>query len=452
MKDKQKLLTGAPGRSLFIFALPMILGNLFQQFYNMADSVIVGRFVGEDALAAVGASYAFTNVFIMIAIGGGIGMAVLTSQYLGAGRYGEMKTSIYTSLITFVLLSILLAGFGFLCNPMIMTALGTPENIYDDAVLYLQIYFTGLPFMFMYNVFAADFNSLGRSNIPLALLIFSSILNILLDLVMVTQFHLGVSGVAIATVIAQGISVLLSFGILMRILKGFQTDKTPAIYDFSMLKDGTRIAIPSIIQQSIVSIGMLLTQSSVNQFGSSALAGYSAGMRLESIAIVPMVATGNAVSTFAAQNLGAGQKERVKEGLHAAYGIVIGFAAALAVISHLFYTPIISIFADPAVSPVTFQTGVAYMRFLGSFYVLIGFKTTTDGVLRAAGDVNVYMAANLVNLAIRVCAAWFFSPIFGIQVIWEAVPLGWLANFLISFSWYRTGNWQKKQLVRSASK
>lgn len=450
MKDKQKLLTGAPGRSLFFFALPMILGNLFQQFYNMADSVIVGRFVGEDALAAVGASYAFTNVFIMVAIGGGIGTAVLTSQYLGAARYREMKTSIYTSLITFLLLSILLAGFGFLCNPMIMTALGTPENIYKDAVLYLQIYFGGLPFMFMYNVLSADFNSLGKSNIPLALLIFSSVLNVILDLVMVTKLHLGVAGVAIATVIAQGISVVLSFSILIRILKGFQTEKAPVIYDPAMLRDGTKIAIPSIIQQSIVSIGMLLTQSSVNQFGSSALAGYSAGMRLESIAIVPMIATGNAVSTFAAQNLGAGQIERVKEGLHAAYRIVVGFAILLALISHLFYAPIMSIFADPSVSPVTFRTGIAYIRFLGSFFALIGFKATTDGVLRAAGDVTVYMAANLVNLAIRVSMAWFLSPIFGIQVIWFAVPMGWLANFLISFCWYRTGNWQKKRLVRES--
>ncbi len=445
MKNTQKLLTGAPGRSLFFFAMPMILGNLFQQFYNMADSVIVGRFVGEDALAAVGASYAFTNVFIMIAIGGGIGSAVITSQYLGAERYREMKTSVYTSLITFAIVSILLAGFGFLFNPAILSALETPENIYNDAVLYLQIYFVGLPFMFMYNILSADFNSLGKSNIPLALLIFSSVLNIILDLVMVTRFQMGVAGVAIATVIAQGISALLSFCILMNILRSFRTDQPSSLYDVSMLRNGTRIAIPSIIQQSIVSIGMLLTQSSVNQFGSSALAGYSAGSRLESIGIVPMVATGNAVSTFAAQNLGAGQADRVKEGLHAAYRIVIGFAVGLALISHLFYNPIMSVFVDPATSPVTYETGVAYMRFIGTFYLAIGFKTCTDGVLRGAGDVNVYMAANLINLAIRVLAARLLSPIFGIQVIWAAVPVGWLANFLISFFWYRTGNWKKKQ-------
>ena len=213
MDKKQKLLTQAPGRALFFFALPMILGNLFQQFYNMADSVIVGRFVGENALAAVGASYSFTNVFIMIAIGGGIGASVLTSQYLGAGKYREMKTSVYTFLITFAALSTLLAVVGFCYNPAVLLALQTPDNIYEDAILYLQIYFTGLPFMFMYNVLAANFNAMGKSGIPLGLLIFSSVLNVILDLVMVIHFRMGVAGVAIATVIAQGISAVISFTI-----------------------------------------------------------------------------------------------------------------------------------------------------------------------------------------------------------------------------------------------
>ena len=218
MNKKQKLLTGIPGRSLFFFAMPMILGNLFQQFYNMVDSMIVGRYVGEDALAAVGASYSFTNVFIMIAIGGGIGASVLTSQYLGAEKHLEMKTSIYTVLITFSVLSTLLAVFGLYCNPQILSALGTPTNIYEDAVRYLQLYFLGLPFMFMYNILAANFNALGKSGIPLALLIFSSILNIFLDLLLVIHFDRGVEGVAIATVIAQGVSAMLSFLLLIFLL------------------------------------------------------------------------------------------------------------------------------------------------------------------------------------------------------------------------------------------
>lgn len=449
MDKKQKLLTQAPGRALFFFALPMILGNLFQQFYNMADSVIVGRYVGENALAAVGASYSFTNVFIMIAIGGGIGASVLTSQYLGAGKYREMKTSIYTFLLTFAALSALLAVFGFCCNPWVLLSLQTPDNIYDDAVLYLQIYFTGMPFMFMYNVLAANFNAMGKSGIPLGLLIFSSVLNVILDLVMVIRLGLGVAGVAIATVIAQGISAVISFSILMYQLRQYQTEGKPALLDVGMLFAGVKIAVPSIVQQSIVSIGMLLTQSSVNRFGSSALAGYSAGMRLESIGIVPMIATGNAVSTFTAQNLGAGRRDRVRQGYHVAYRIIIGFSLFLFLVCQAFYRPILSLFMDTETALVAFDTGASYLRFIGTFFCLIGFKAITDGVLRGAGDVNVYMAANLVNLTIRVTIARFCSPIFGIQVIWYAVPLGWLANYVISFAWYRTGHWEQKRLVKA---
>lgn len=448
---KLDLIHGNPGKSLFLFALPMIIGNLFQQFYNMADSIIVGNYVGEDALAAVGASYSFTTVFIMIAIGGGIGASVLASQYLGAEKYREMKTAIYTFLVTFAVFSILLAVFGFFCNPHILRVLGTPENIYDDAVLYLQIYFIGLPFMFMYNVLSADFNALGRSNIPLALLIFSSLLNIALDLWMVNGFRLGVAGVAIATVIAQGVSCVISFVILMRLLKNYKSDTSPAAFDTGMFSNGVKIAIPSIVQQSIVSIGMLLTQSAVNQFGSSALAGYSAGMRLESLCIVPMIATGNAMSTFAAQNLGAKQHKRVVEGYHAATKIVLGFGAVLIIISQLFYRPIVSIFVKESVSPVAFSTGAAYFRFVGWFFAFLGMKATTDGILRASGDVKVYMAANLINLCIRVTVAQLGSPVFGIEVIWYAVPLGWLVNFLISYFWYRTGNWKRKNLVEGTA-
>lgn len=451
MGKKLDLIHGNPGKSLFLFALPMIIGNLFQQFYNMADSIIVGNYVGEDALAAVGASYSFTTVFIMIAIGGGIGASVLASQYLGAGKYQEMKTVIYTFLITFGAFSVLMALFGFFCNPYILRALGTPENIYDDAVLYLQIYFAGLPFMFMYNVLSADFNALGRSNIPLALLIFSSLLNIALDIWMVSGFHLGVAGVAIATVIAQGVSCVISFIILMRLLKNYRSAARPKAFDTRMFSGGVKIAVPSIVQQSIVSIGMLLTQSAVNQFGSSALAGYSAGMRLESLCIVPMIATGNAMSNFAAQNLGAKQHKRVVEGYHAAAKIVISFGAALIIISQLFYRPIVSVFVKESVSPVAFSTGANYFRFVGWFFSFLGMKAITDGILRASGDVKVYMAANLINLGIRVTVAQLGSPIFGIEVIWYAVPMGWLVNYLISYFRYRTGKWKKKNLIDGAA-
>ncbi|EOS26039.1 MATE efflux family protein [Lachnospiraceae bacterium A4] len=444
---KENLITQPPARSLFFFALPMIIGNLFQQFYNMADSIIVGNLVGEDALAAVGASYSFTTVFIMIAIGGGIGASVLASQYLGAGHYKEMKSSVYTFLITFAVFSTLLAVLGFFINPTVLRLLKTPENILPEAVEYLQIYFVGLPFMFMYNILSADFNALGRSKIPLFLLIFSSILNIVLDFWMVGGLGMGVSGAAAATVIAQGLAAVISFCILMWLLSSYPAEGRTAWFRRDMFATGVKIAVPSIVQQSIVSIGMLLTQSAVNQFGSSALAGYSAGMRLESLCIVPMIATGNAMSTFTAQNLGAGKSERVHQGYHAAYGIIIAFGVVLILVSQLFYRPVLAVFVEQGESAVAFETGTSYFRFIGLFFSILGFKAITDGILRGAGDIKVYMLANLINLAIRVAVAQLCSPVWGIQLIWYAVPMGWTANYLISYCWYRTGNWKKRRLV-----
>lgn len=447
---KYSMITDHPGKALFFFALPMILGNLFQQFYTTVDSIIVGQFVGEDALAAVGASYALTTVFIMIAIGGGIGASVITSQYLGAGRYEQMKTSASTALLSFLGLSILLSISGLLGNRIILQALNTPENILSDATLYLNIYFVGLPFLFMYNILSSLFNSLGNSKTPLYLLIFSSVLNILLDLVMVRTFHMGVAGVAIATVLAQGISAVISFCLLLRQLKTY-TDAVKehkrAAFDTSMLKSMVRVAIPSMLQQSIVSIGMLLVQSVVNGFGSSVLAGYTAGTRIESICIVPMIATGNAVSTFTAQNLGANQPQRVKKGYLAGLRIVASFAVLICLVLTFFHKNIIDAFLEGDSGQEAFRTGSAYLSFIAFFFVFIGLKAITDGVLRGAGDVVVFTLANLTNLSIRVSFAFGLAGVIGVQAVWMAVPLGWCANFVISLIRYLSGKWSNKRLI-----
>lgn len=449
---KYDMITEHPGKALFLFALPMILGNLFQQFYTTVDSIIVGQFVGEDALAAVGASYSLTTVFIMVAIGGGIGASVITSQYLGARYFQKMKTSIYTALISFLVLSIVLSSIGLFGNRAILTTLNTPENILSDAILYLNIYFIGLPFLFMYNILSSIFNALGNSKTPLYLLIFSSLLNIIMDLIMVRVFHMGVAGVAVATVLAQGISAVISFCLLIRHLKTYEDSveerEKMRLYDFSMLGNMIKVAIPSMLQQSIVSIGMLLVQSVVNGFGSSVLAGYTAGMRIESICIVPMIATGNAVSTFTAQNLGAGRAERVKQGYLAGMKIVAAFAVLICVTLLLFHESIINAFLESGSEAEAFTTGNAYLSFIAFFFVFIGLKAITDGVLRGAGDVLVFTLSNLVNLGIRVAFAFGFAGILGVQAVWYAVPIGWASNFVISFSRYLSGKWSRKKLIK----
>lgn len=440
--EKEYLIREKPLKALLLFAFPMIIGNLFQQFYTMVDSVVVGRFVSENALAAVGASYSLTNVFISIAIGGGVGASVLVSRYFGARDYRRMKTSVSTALISFLVVSLALGGLGLLLGDQIMEVLNTPENIMEDAVTYLNIYFMGLPFLFMYNVLSAMFNALGKSRIPLYLLIFSSVFNVVLDLIMVCSFHMGVSGVAWATLIAQGISAVMAFLIFIREMRGYQSGEEIRWFDRREFGSMCRIALPSILQQSTVSIGMMLVQSVVNSFGAQMLAGYSAGMRIESICIVPMAAMGNVMSSFTAQNLGAKQQERVVKGYHTAYGIVFGFGILICVILEIFYRPLILMFLGEEGTALALNTGMSYMRFIGFFFSFIGLKMITDGLLRGAGDMKMFTVANLVNLGIRVVVAVTMAPRFGIAFVWYAVPMGWLANYLISFARYKTGIWK----------
>ena len=428
--------------ALLIFALPMMLGNFFQQLYTMADSAIVGRLVGEEALAAVGASYSLTNVFISIAIGGGVGASVITGQTFGRRDFSRMKRSVSTALLSFLAISIVLGGVGLALSRQIMVLLRTPANILDDATTYLNIYFLGLPFLFMYNVLSSMFNALGRSRIPLYLLIFSSVLNVALDIYMVGPLDMGVAGAAWATLLAQGISAVLSFCIFLKELKTYPGKLEGRLFDWEELKNMARVALPSILQQSTVSIGMMLVQSVVNSFGSQMLAGYSAAMRIESVCIVPMSAMGNAISSYTAQNIGAGRQDRVRAGYRVSYGIVFALAAAICLVVQLLAGQLISLFLEDG-STVAFETGMACTRFMAWFYALIGLKMISDGVLRGAGDMTMFTVANLVNLGLRVVLAVTLAPRFGIQFVWMAVPMGWLVNYLISFFQYRTGKWAK---------
>ena len=445
--DKEYLITSKPLTALISFSLPMMLGNLFQQLYTMADSVIVGRFVGENALAAVGASFALTAVFIAIAIGGGMGASVITSGAFGARSYRAMKLSVSTSLILFLIVSILLGGIGLLFSEDILILLNTPSAVLDDAVIYLNIYFLGLPFLFMYNVLSSVFNSLGRSRIPLYLLIFSSALNVVLDIIMVASFGMGVSGAAWATLISQGISAVISFLILIRTMKEFP-EKQERLFSAKLIRPIAGLALPSILQQSTVSIGMMLVQSVVNSFGAEALAGFSAAMRIESIAVVPMAAIGNAMSSYTAQNIGAGKLGRVVKGYHTAYGIVAVIAIVLMLPLELFSEGLIRMFLGDDGTPVAMDTGISYISFMGWFFVFIGLKMITDGLLRGSGDMTVFTIANIVNLSIRVLVAFIFTPVYGIRMVWIAVPIGWAANWIISYWGYHTGKWKSRLRIR----
>ena len=434
MAKDEYLITDRPLKALTIFAMPMILGSFFQQVYNMADSIIVGRFVGSSALAAVGACAALTNVFICVALGAGVGAGVLVSRYFGSKEYGKMKTVVSTSLLSFLVLSLLLSVFGFSFSYVMMKALQTPSDILKDAVLYLRVYFIGFPFLFMYNILSTMFTSVGESKIPLGLLIFSSILNIFLDLWMVRTLGLGVFGAALATLIAQGVSAVLSLLLFFYRIKRYQSSfGSFGCFDLEELSSILRIAVPSVLQQSTVSVGMMIVQSVVNPFGTQALAGYSATMRVENVFSLIFVSIGNAVSPFVSQNLGAKKIRRIREGYHAALLLDIVFAVFAFLIIETLHTEISSLFLGKDGTALAYQVSSDYMRWLGYFFLFMGVKMATDGVLRGLGIMRPFLIANMVNLAIRLSVALSLAPRFGISFVWIAVPAGWLANFLISY-------------------
>ena len=431
MSKDEYLITDAPLKALTFFAMPMILGSFFQQIYNMADSIIVGQFVGSSALAAVGACAALTNVFICVAMGAGVGAGVLVSRYFGAKEYGKMKTIVSTSLLSFLALSIVLGVLGLCFSHPMMRGLQTPPDILDEAVLYLRVYFAGFPFLFMYNILSTMFTSIGESRIPLALLIFSSVLNIFMDLWMVAGLGLGVFGAALATLIAQGISVVFSLLIFLHRMRRYESPFQR--FDWRGLQSMLQIAVPSILQQSTVSIGMLIVQAVVNPFGTQALAGYSATMRVENVFSLIFVSIGNAVSPYVSQNLGAKKIDRIKKGYHAALVLDLCFAAIAFVVIEALHTQISSLFLGKDGTALAYQVSGDYMRWIGYFFIFMGIKMATDGVLRGLGIMRPFLVANMVNLAIRLSVALICAPRFGIAFVWLAVPAGWLANFLISY-------------------
>lgn len=424
-----------PSKAIIKFALPMIIGSLFQQIYTLVDSAVVGKYVGEEALASIGASFSLTTIFICIAVGGGAGASVLIARYFGSRNYKRMKSAIYTSMVVFLFLSIILSIFGLFFSRRLMTVLNTPIDIMEMTILYLNIYFCGLPFLFMYNIISAMYQALGESKIPLYFLIFSSIVNVVLDIYLVKDLQMGIRGAAYATIFAQGLSAVFSFIVFLKNLRKFNI-KIKKIFDMNELKLLTKLAVPSIIQQSTITIGQLLVQSVVNSFGVEILAGFSAAMRVESLIIVPITSFGNAVSSYTSQNVGANKLDRIEKGLRASIGVVTVYCIFIFVFLRRNYLYITSLFMNEQSSNIALQTANAYLKFIACFFILVALKHSVDGVLRGVGDVRVFTLANIINLFTRVSLSMMLAHKIGVEIVWYSVPLGWLVNLVISSIYY----------------
>lgn len=439
------LTQGEPRKILWQFALPMFVSVIFQQLYNIADSIIVGNFAahGEDALAAVGASYPITMIFMAIAMGCNVGCAVVISQLFGAKRYREMKTAVSTTLLASLVLSVVLTAVGLLFSSLMLSMIRTPENIFLDADLYLRIYIGGFIFLFFYNVVTGIFTSLGDSKTPLYFLIGSSLSNIALDWVFVALFHWDVAGVAWATFICQGVACILALFTLRKRLKEVVCEEKPELFSWPMLKKIAAYAIPSILQQSFISVGNLFVQNLVNGFGSSVIAGYSAAIKINTFAITCFTTLGNAVSSFTAQNIGAGANDRVRQGLRA--GIVMEFIIGVPFFVLCFFGSrmLIQLFMQGE-SQTALESGMMFLKIVSPFYFVVSLKLITDGLLRGSGAMVYFMIATFGDLILRVVLGYILAVPFGTTGIWLSWPIGWTIGTALSLAFYAKGVWKVK--------
>ena len=429
------LTEGKPSKMLWSFSMPMLLSVVFQQLYNIVDSVVAGKFVGASALAAVGASYPITMIFMAIATGTNIGAAVVISQLFGAKSFEKLKTSVFTSVISMVVLAVILTGGGLiLCRGMLLM-LDTPNDIMVDSMVYLNIYIAGLTFLFLYNICTGVFTAMGDSRTPLYFLIASSVGNIILDVLFVTAFNMGVAGVAWATFIAQGISSILAFAVLIKRMRAIKSGKYEK-FSWRMLGRISRVAVPSILQQSFVSVGNLFIQTRVNFFGANVIAGYSAAIKLNTFAITCFSALGNAMSSYTAQNIGAGKLIRIPKGLKAGIIMLVTVAMPFFIAYFIFPKAMMNIFVNSSEKDII-DMGKIFLRIVSPFYFLIAVKLVFDGVLRGAGRMKDFMTTTFSDLILRVLLAYAFSYAMNSEIgIWLSWPIGWTIAAVLSCLFY----------------
>ena len=440
------LTVGKPSSVLWRFCLPLFGSIIFQQLYNLADSFVAGRFVGENALAAVGNSYEITLIFIAFAFGCNIGCSVIVSQLFGAKRMADLKTAVYTTLIASGVVCLVLMGVGTLFCTNLLRMINTPEDILPDSKLYLDIYILGLPFVFYYNVATGIFSALGDSKTPFYFLAASSLSNIAVDILFVTAFQMGVAGVAWATFLCQGVSCILAVVVVFRRFRTIQTEETPKIFSWFLFKKIAVVAVPSILQQSFISIGNILIQGVINTFGSGVIAGYSAAVKLNNLVITSFTTLGNGISNYTAQNMGAEKPERVRQGFRAGLKLVWMLSVPLVALYLLCSSTVLRLFLDNPTGQAM-QVGIQFLRILSPFYFVISAKLVSDGILRGAGLMKQFMAATFTDLVLRVALAFLLSGPFGTVGIWSAWPIGWTVAMVLSILFYVKGPWNRKGTI-----
>ena len=435
------LTVGDPQTVLFKFCMPLFGSIIFQQLYNIADSLVAGKFVGENALAAVGNSYEITLIFIAFAFGCNMGCSVIVSKLFGAKDYRGMKTAVYTACIFSAVVCLILMAVGITCSGMLLKLIRTPDEVFADSKLYLDIYAWGLPFVFFYNIATGIFSALGDSRTPFYFLAVSSLSNIGVDIWFVKAFHMGVAGVAWATFICQGVSCILAVAVVFFRLAKITSKEKAAIFDWQLLKQIVVIAVPSTLQQSFISLGNIVIQSIINGFGAPVMAGYSAAVKLNNLVITSFTTLGNGISNYTAQNLGAQKLSRIRQGFKVGIKLVWMLSLPLFLLYFFGGNLVLKLFMDEP-TELAMKTGLTYLKILSPFYFVVSAKLVADGILRGAGMMKDFMIATFTDLILRVLLAFCFSrtPL-GATGIWCAWPIGWCIATVLSIVFYKHGPW-----------
>ena len=439
------LTVGKPESVLCRFCLPLFGSIIFQQLYNIADSFVAGKFIGDNALAAVGNSYEITLIFIAFAFGCNIGCSVLAAQLFGAKRYKDLKTAVYTSLISSAVICAVLMAVGMIfCNGL-LHLIKTPDAVFADSKLYLDIYILGLPFVFLYNVATGIFSALGDSKTPFLFLACSSLSNIGVDILFVTAFDMGVAGVAWATFLCQGISCVLALAVVFHRFRKIRTEGRVQVFSWQLFGSFAVVAVPSILQQSFISVGNIVIQSVINGFGPAVMAGYSASVKLNNMVITSLTTLGNGISNFTEQNLGAAKYDRIKAGFRAGLKLVWALCIPLVLLYEFAGKWLVYIFLESPTG-AAMDTGVLFLRIVSPFYFVVAAKLVSDGILRGAGMMKKFMIATFTDLVLRVALAEILSRTsLGTTGIWLSWPIGWTIAAILSILFYVTVKWGQKQ-------
>lgn len=441
-QEKGLMIEGTIWKQLLLFSLPLLLGNLFQQLYNTVDSIIVGNYVGSEALAAVNSSNPIINLLVSFFMGISVGAGVVISRYFGSRNHEGLEKAVHTTIAFAFVAGIVMTFVGVICAPWILRAVGTPDSVMENSILYLRIYFAGILGVMIYNMGSGVLRAVGDSKNPLYFLIISSLVNIVLDLVFVVVLHMGIAGVAWATLIAQAVSALLTMWLLVKSKMEYRVVLRRIRFDFPMLKDIIKVGLPSGIQNAIVSFSNVIVQSNINSFGPMAMAGCGSYSKIDGFAILPVMSFSMALTTFVGQNMGAQRYDRVKQG--AKIGMIMSccITFGLGTMLFIFAPQILQIFSN---EQEVIYYGTLMMRTVVPGYLFLAVSHALAGVIRGAGLTKIPMIV-MVCCWCFLRMAWIFAamPIFqDIQVVFWGYPITWIASCICMYLYYRKADWMR---------